>query len=555
MKPETKSCQNCKNEFTIEPDDFTFYEKIKVPPPTFCPECRMIRRFSWRNERTLHRAKCAATGKNIISGFHPAAGYTIYDRDYWWSDSWDPMSYGTDYDFSKPFFQQFDELMHRVPHPAVFNGRTVNCDYTNHTGESKNGYLVSASWETEDCTYCSRIMSSKDCLDCYAVYHGELCYGDIVSTRLSQTVFSEHSDNCVGSAFLYDCKNCTDCFGCTNLRNKSYCIFNQQYTKEEYNRLVKSEWDLGSHSNLEKATARFRDLKLNSVHRYAHLVNCQKTTGDNVANAFNCYACFDFIDDVRDCKWCINGGLKMSDSYDGYGVGANAQLLYETLDAGVDGQRFLSCAVVWGGVDLRYLFNSFACQDCFGCVGLRNKSYCILNKQYSKEEYKELLPKIIDQMTKAGEYGEFFPSAISPFGYNETIAQDYLPLTKDEALKRGYKWRDRETPKYQPTVKTSDLPDHIKDVDEKILQEIIECATCKRPYRILKRELDFLKRFNIALPRSCFECRHLARFYQVNFPRLYQRQCAKCSKDIETTYSPDRKELVYCEQCYNAEVV
>jgi len=36
MDTETKQCQNCKKDFTIEPDDFAFYEKIKVPTPTFC---------------------------------------------------------------------------------------------------------------------------------------------------------------------------------------------------------------------------------------------------------------------------------------------------------------------------------------------------------------------------------------------------------------------------------------------------------------------------------------------------------------------------------------
>ncbi len=49
MKEETKTCQNCKKEFQIEPEDFAFYEKINVPPPTFCPECRMIRRMMFLN--------------------------------------------------------------------------------------------------------------------------------------------------------------------------------------------------------------------------------------------------------------------------------------------------------------------------------------------------------------------------------------------------------------------------------------------------------------------------------------------------------------------------
>ncbi|OGJ07120.1 hypothetical protein A3I95_02035, partial [Candidatus Nomurabacteria bacterium RIFCSPLOWO2_02_FULL_44_12] len=93
-------CQNCKGNFTIEPEDFGFYEKIKVPPPTFCPECRAMRRLVWRNERALYHNICAFSGKKVVSMFSPDSGFTIYDRDIWWSDKWDPTAYGKDYDFS-----------------------------------------------------------------------------------------------------------------------------------------------------------------------------------------------------------------------------------------------------------------------------------------------------------------------------------------------------------------------------------------------------------------------------------------------------------------------
>ena len=109
MNQETKhtstssvqACQNCKQNFVIEPEDFAFYEKIKVPAPTFCPECRMVRRMLWRNERALYKRKCDATGKDIISIYSQDKPLKVYDQKYWWSDNWDPMEYGRDYDFSK----------------------------------------------------------------------------------------------------------------------------------------------------------------------------------------------------------------------------------------------------------------------------------------------------------------------------------------------------------------------------------------------------------------------------------------------------------------------
>jgi CxxC-x17-CxxC domain-containing protein len=35
---------------------------------------------------------------------------------------------------------------------------------------------------------------------------------------------------------------------------------------------------------------------------------------------------------------------------------------------------------------------------------------------------------------------------------------------------------------------------------------------------------------------------------------MFDRRCNKCGKPIKTTYSPDIKEIVYCEECYNKEV-
>src|SRR3989338_1389539 len=111
-KSENRICQNCKNSFSIEPEDFNFYEKIDVPPPTFCPECRTQRRLTWRNEMSLYKRKCSVPGhdEEIISIYSQDKSLIVYDHDYWWSDKWDPLEYGRDFNFSKSFFQQWKEL-------------------------------------------------------------------------------------------------------------------------------------------------------------------------------------------------------------------------------------------------------------------------------------------------------------------------------------------------------------------------------------------------------------------------------------------------------------
>lgn len=581
MNQENKACQNCKTQFTIEPEDFDFYKKIDVPPPTFCPNCRMQRRMTFRNERSLHRRTCAMTGKEILSCFPPESGVPVYDRDVWWSDGWDAVTYGRDYDFSKPFFVQFQEIMKTVPMPALFIGSAVNTTYSNHVGQTKDVYLCSACWGSENVSYSSRCNGSKDCMDTFAIGNSSLCYEDVASNKLYQTFFSENCESCTESYFLYDCRNCSNCFGCSGLRNKQYYIFNQPYSKEEYFKKLK-ELNMGSFTAQEEAKQKFQEIKGNALRRFANLTNTQNVTGDNLEHTANCFYAFDLWNNNKDCKFVMNGGWNLSDTYDCYGGGEHAELMYELIDSGLQASRLLFGVVLWTGNNVQYGINCHNNSNLFGCIGLRGKSHCILNKQYSESEYNELLPKIIQHMKdmpyidKKGRvysYGEFFPTEISPFSYNETIASYYFPLTKEEVEKEGFKWRDIEKPAKEPTVMAVDLVDSIEDADSSITNEVIGCVACARPFRIIQKEFDFLRRFSLALPRKCPECRHRERFEKVNLPFLHHRQCmcdyrvysnttkhshhpeGHCPNEFETTYAPDRPEIVYCEQCYQAEVV
>src|SRR3989344_9292918 len=83
-------CQNCKIGFKIEPDDFSFYEKMQVPPPTFCPHCRLVRRLRMRNERVLFKVQCGLCKKGVITMYNPANNFTIYCNSCYLSDRWDP---------------------------------------------------------------------------------------------------------------------------------------------------------------------------------------------------------------------------------------------------------------------------------------------------------------------------------------------------------------------------------------------------------------------------------------------------------------------------------
>ena len=584
MNTETKNCQNCKQDFKIEPEDFEFYAKIKVPPPTFCPDCRAQRRMAWRNERSLYKRK-DTFGNDIVSIYSPDKPFIVYQRDYWWSDAWDPIQYGRDYDLSKPFFQQFRELLEAVPVSGVFSSNVSNSPYVNHVGGLKDCYLTFASWECENVYYAHKSGFSKDSFDIALTDRSELCYWTVDCEQSSRLFFSGECTGCSDSVFLLDCKNCQYCFGCVGLRNKQYYIFNKPYSQKEYEEKIR-ELDISSFKNFQKIQEMFLQFRLKYPRKFARLVNTQNVTGDHMRGARNCFMCFDMREDLENLKYSTHGGFGTKDSYDGYGIGI-CELLYEGIDSGVGGSsQSKFSVVVYSSNNTDYCFNITGSSDMFGCIGLRKKQYCILNKQYTKEDYEKLRQQIIEHMhtmpyeDKQGRvyrYGEFFPTEISPFAYNETIAQEYFPLTKESVVERGYIWRDDDVKDWNITVDAKDLPDHIKKTQDSVTGERIGCLTCKKAYRVLPEELDFLRKQALPLPRQCPDCRHRARFESRNPISLWLRRCtcvglvsengvyrntvehfhkgAICPNEFETSYAPDRPEIVYCESCYNAEVV
>ena len=227
---EAKNCQNCKQNFVIEPEDFQFYEKMKVPAPTWCPNCRMIRRLSFMNVWNLYKQTCAKCGKNVVSMYSPGSPFTVYCMSCWWADDWDGSEYGMDYDPSRPFLQQLKELNLKVPRAMLEAAHLTNvrCEYANALGHCKDCYLIFWADFCENAFYSSILNGLKDSLDCYGAKDSELCYEDIHIYKCYQTFFSEVCDSCTNVWFSRACTGCTDCFGCTNLRNKSYCIFNKQ---------------------------------------------------------------------------------------------------------------------------------------------------------------------------------------------------------------------------------------------------------------------------------------------------------------------------------------
>lgn len=568
---EERICQSCQAQFSIAPEDFDFYQKIGVPPPTWCPTCRNIRRMAWREAGYLYHGVCAMCGKKTISVYPPGNQFTVYCRECYRSDKWDPLSYGSEYNFAEPFFAQYRELMEKVPRTALTGTDLTNSEFSHGSQGLKDCYSVIWSYYCQDSQNCSSLLMSRDAYDSYITDNSDHIYECLHSNRLYRTSFGYFSDECLDSAFLYNCLGCSDCFGCVNLRKKKYCLFNEQLTKEEY-RARRVEWDLGSFRKLTEAQEKFRALYLATPQRYAHILNGQNVTGDVIRDAKNCQTCFSALDGVENCKYLYFGGLNLKDSMDISAGGDMAELLYEVFGVTSNASRCYFCA---GGGNCR---NTYYCDwatnssDLFGCVSLKNKKYCILNKQYSKEEYESLLPKIkqqmmdapyVDQKGRIYKFGEFFPTELSAYAYNESWAFPWYPLAKQKVLSEGWRWQEPSERSYTVTLFAEDLPDHIQDVPDSIVQETIRCAgnpnsdisRCATAFRITPQELAFYRDMNLALPRSCPACRYFERLKWRKGFILYHRKCqqAGCQNEFETAFSPDSPEIIYCESCYRAE--
>jgi hypothetical protein len=562
---ERKVCKISGTEFPIFQNDLDFYKKIspsftgktfQIPVPNLCPEERFKKRLLFKNERKLFRNTCALSHKPIISTHSPDSGFKVYSVKSWRSDNWDPMKYGFEFDWSKSFFEQYKKLYYSVPQISMLNDNWLhseNIEYCQNVAYSKNCYLTTVSRKLENCYYNSNMAGWNRLVDCFFTMESENCYECCDSNHLFGCFRLQYSYNCQNCRFGYDLAGCKDCIWCVNLREKQYCYFNQQLSKQEYEQ-KKKEFLEKLQKNPETIKQEFASFLKKQIHRHTYNTNAINTYSSNLYNAENATLCYN-IQNAKDTKYCVFGDT-IEDAMD-LTVGWELNLCYN----GVTPDHSYKCGMSvfsWSCTNVRYSEMCHHCKDCFGCVWLRNKQYCIFNKQYNKDEYEKTVAKIINKMIQDNQRWDFFPEDIAPYTYNNSTIMDYFPLDKETATKKWYKWRDNteeiNIPEWIKLVDAKNLPFNSNDITDDIINNAVLCEISKRPFRILKEELAFYRKWNIPFPHRHPDIRFDDRIKRMPPKRLQIRKCDKTWEIILSVYPQNTEFKVYGETAFNKEV-
>jgi hypothetical protein len=428
--------------------------------------------------------------------------------------------------------------------------------------------------------YSMHVCQSKDMVDCYYSNHCNLSYELVNSYGCYGCNYCTLCVDCRDCTLSYDLRGCSDCILCVGLRSKKYCILNQQYSKEEYEERKKA-MDLGNRDKFNEYKKQLEEFALCFPRRYAQVFKSPHSTGDVLYNCKASKNCF-YFQELEDCRYMVIGDAGKA-TYDCNNTG-RPNLCYESVTSD-NSYGNIATVYCWKCNKAEYSNNCHSSNNVLGCSGVRHGEYVILNKQYSKEDYLELRSRIIARMRADKEWGEFFPASMSPHAYNETPAQDWVPLTEKEAVAKGFYWKPKQGRDYPISIQPEAMPKTTEETQDSILKETIGCLhagecehKCTVAFRIIPEELQFYRKMHIPLPQLCHNCRYYERLQRRNLPWLHKRACqcagagssnnvyvntasshpdhtsgSTCPNKFQTPYAPEQPEIVYCEQCYQAE--
>ena len=516
----TKTCSKTGKAFLITDEDQVFYQKMNVPHPTLCPSERERRRWAWRGKNFYIRT-CDNCKQQAMAWYSPElTDIKTYCEDCYRKDDFDATVYGRDFDFNRPFFEQFAELLGDVPRHISNAIHNENCKYIISAHKNKSCYYTDEIDFSRDCYFSFTIQKCSDIVEGLYVSNSEICYQVINADSCYHVFYSQNVWNCNSSAFLTNCRGVKNSLFCANLRNKEYHIYNQPVSRSEFERVWAAIFT-GKRQDLEHARGLYEEFMKSQPFPATVSISTEGCTGNYLLNCKNVKDSFN-VDNSRDCRYSTD----LHYSTDCYDCNLySGERVIECVHMGPDSYNLFYSNLLWFCSDVFYSVELNGCQECFGCVGLKKEKFCIFNKKYSEEEYRALKAKIIEHMIASrseafpnGEFGEFFPMQMSPYPYNQTMAQRFAPSVKEQIVGEGLRWLEEPSGRAQ--------------------------------FRLIPQEIVFYDKYGIPHPETSPDRRLEALWEKLGGRKLYDRTCAKTGVPIQTIYPPEDPRIVYSNEAY-----
>jgi len=554
LQPGQRVCSITGETWNLPEKEIAIYKKFNVPPINYSSNTIWKQMAYYDCGYQFWWNKHFETGAPVLSFHHPASGIHVLPDKEWHAK--DFSSTFEEFDSGAPFFEQLRKLELRVPLLANFNRVEPENSVTLFSFGDRDSYFTFAcksersffSAGSFGIANTSLSWLSPNVNSSHVVAHCQ---------RIHNCQFVYESLDCLDSFFLFDCRNCKNCFGATNKRNAEYVFFNKQLTREEY-RAKLAEIDLGKRSETEFYQKKFDELLLSEgVWPENFNVSTEDSSGDYLANAVRCSECF-ACDDAPVDNWRSAWiyGSNQGNAY-GWGLVDNTDVYMSVSSPNSNQSKF--CYRSFRLDNCEYCMMCSDCRDCFGCVGLKNKRFCILNKEYSEDKYWTQLDELKCIMLDRGEYGHYLPPELSSTYVPEGGAIIYCGATSEEVEKLGGLHFDPNTEGATgiDRLKTEsrrceEIPDSIDNLGDDWVGVPIYDEVAKRTFSFLKPELEHYRRFRIAPPNTHFIRRlnEVARGGQLS--AFEEGKCAKCSKEnllvSKNIHYPERR--IFCTECY-----
>ena len=549
--PGERVCAVLGTKWMMDEGEIAMYRTYNVPPSKYAPDTRMKLIMGNFVVFDVWYNKHADTGAPIITNTHPATGIRVLPDEEWFQQ--DFTSHAINLDLETPFFDQLYRLRVSVPLAASYNYVSAENSIAFISLGDQDSYFVLAS-KSKRCCYAMNAHDAEDSAELATVRMIRSSYHLAHCERMYECCFAQESYDCLKSDFLFDCRNCENCFGATNKRNEKYVWMNEQLSKEEWEKR-RAEVDLSTWSGRQTWEASFRDLMKQAVWPENFNIQVENVTGDYVTKSHNIvdgyfvwegshdldHTAFAYGTASEHCSY-VTGLFSSSRCYYGIGTGDSSDV------------RF-SLSITSRCHEVEYSNSCYDCEYCFGCFGLQKKKYCILNKQYTEEEYWQRVDALKCAMLDRGEYGDLPSLKFSTQRWETSGAPIVYGATKEECMKLGALDFEpgadgAEGPAVDASLVNSidEIPDR---ADESLAGKPFLDPVSGRRFAYLKPELKLHEKLGVAPPRMHPTRRINELYAEMNYAVFEDIPCVKCAKPIRVAknrHYPDR--LIYCKECY-----